>query len=220
MKKPTELKKTIIAGIAGNLMEWYDFAIYGYMVPIIGGLFFPSSDPVATLIATFSAFAAGYFARPLGGIIFGHIGDHYGRKPVLNLSIMLMGLSTFAIGLLPTTTQIGVSAAVLLVILRIMQGISVGGEYTGSITFVLEHSSPHRRGFFTSWIGVGGSLGFLLGSSVGTMMNIFFTLEQLSGWAWRLPFLSGIIIAGIGISSAVMSQSPRDLRISLYRMLL
>ena len=201
-------------------MEWYDFAIYGYMVPIIGGLFFPSSDPVATLIATFSAFAAGYFARPLGGIIFGHIGDHYGRKPVLNLSIMLMGLSTFAIGLLPTTTQIGVSAAVLLVILRIMQGISVGGEYTGSITFVLEHSSPHRRGFFTSWIGVGGSLGFLLGSSVGTMMNIFFTLEQLSGWAWRLPFLSGIIIAGIGISSAVMSQSPRDLRISLYRMLL
>lgn len=179
-------------------MEWYDFAIYGYMVPIVGSLFFPSDSQIATIIATFSAFAAGYFARPFGGIIFGHIGDRYGRRLVLTISITLMGLSTFLIGLLPTTIQIGATAAVLMVILRILQGISVGGEYTGSITFVLEHSVPNRRGFCTSWITVGGTTGFILGSGVGTLMNVLFTPEQLSGWAWRLPFLSGIVIAIFG----------------------
>ncbi len=191
-------KRAIVAGVAGNLMEWYDFAIYGYMVPIIGSLFFPSDDPVASIIATFSAFAAGYFARPIGGIIFGYIGDRYGRKVVLTLSVTLMGLSTFSIGLLPDTSQIGVAAAVLLVILRILQGISVGGEYTGSITFVLEHAPPERRGFATSWIGVGATLGFLIGSGVGTLMDELFTPEQLNSWAWRLPFLTGIVIAAIG----------------------
>ena len=115
-------KRTIVTGIVGNLMEWYDFAIYGYMVPVLGALFFPSEDPVASIIATFSAFAAGYFARPIGGIIFGHIGDRFGRKVVLMWSVALMGLSTFAIGLLPVHSQIGASAAVLLVILRILQG--------------------------------------------------------------------------------------------------
>lgn len=188
----------MVAGIAGNLMEWYDFAIYGYMVPIIGSLFFPSDDPVASILATFSAFAAGYLARPLGGLIFGHIGDRYGRKAVLNLSIVTMGLSTFGIGLLPTTLQIGVAGATLLVALRILQGISVGGEYTGSITFVLEHAPPHRRAFATSWIGVGASLGFLIGSGVGTLMQQVFTPEDLQGWAWRLPFLLGIVITAIG----------------------
>ena len=156
-------RRAIVAGVAGNLMEWYDFAIYGYMVPVIGALFFPSEDPVASIIATFSAFAAGYFARPIGGILFGYIGDKHGRKAVLMLSVTLMGLSTFSIGLLPVHSQIGASAAVLLVILRILQGISVGGEYTGSITFVLEHAPPGRRGLATSFIGVGASLGFLLG---------------------------------------------------------
>ena len=187
--------RTLATGIAGNLMEWYDFAIYGYMLPVIGALFFPSEDPVATIIATFSAFAAGYFARPVGGVIFGHIGDRYGRKTVLVWSVSLMGLSTFAIGLLPTYAQLGAGAAALLVMLRILQGISVGGEYTGSITFVLEHTKPNHRGLATSWIGVGASLGFLIGSGVGTLMTVFFSPDDLTGWAWRLPFLSGILIA-------------------------
>lgn len=198
MTEQANYKKTIVAGIAGNLMEWYDFAIYGYMVPIIGSLFFPSDDAVASILATFSAFAAGYLARPLGGVLFGHIGDRYGRKAVLNLSIMMMGLSTFAIGLLPDVSQIGVAAAGMLVCLRILQGISVGGEYTGSITFVLEHAPPNRRAFATSWIGVGGSLGFLIGSGVGTVMHEVFTEEELRSWAWRLPFLSGVLIAAVG----------------------
>lgn len=202
--------RTIVMGVSGNLMEWYDFAIYGYMVPVIGLLFFPAEDPVTTIIATFSAFAAGYFARPLGGIIFGHIGDRYGRKTVLLWSVCLMGASTFAIGLLPTFDQIGVSAAVLLVILRVLQGMSVGGEYTGSITFILETAKPHRRGMATSWIAVGGSLGFLIGSGVGTLMTVLFTPEELTDWAWRLPFLSGIVIAVIGyLLRRDVSEPPR-----------
>lgn len=191
-------KRTIVTGAAGNLMEWYDFAIYGYMVPIISVLFFPSDDPVASLIATFSAFAAGYFARPLGGIIFGHIGDKIGRKAVLTLSVTLMGISTFLIGLLPDASQIGTTAAVLLVILRIFQGISVGGEYTGSVTFVLEHAPAGHRAFATSWIAVGAVLGFVIGSGVGALMLSVFTQEELHDWAWRLPFLSGIVIAFAG----------------------
>ena len=191
-------RRTIVAGIAGNLMEWYDFAIYGYMVPVISGLFFPSDDPVASTIATFSAFAAGYFARPLGGVIFGHIGDRVGRKAVLTLSVTLMGLSTFLIGILPDASQIGPAAAVLLVLLRILQGLSVGGEYTGSVTFVLEHAPAKHRAFATSWIGVGASLGFLIGSGVGTLVMTIFSEDQLNTWAWRLPFLAGILIAVIG----------------------
>ena len=201
-------RRTLATGIAGNLMEWYDFAVYGYMVPIIGALFFPSDDPVASIIATFSAFAAGYFARPVGGLLFGYIGDRYGRKKVLVLSVSLMGFSTFAIGLLPTHAQIGAGAAALLVILRIFQGMSVGGEYTGSVTFVLEHSKPEKRAFSTSWIGVGTSLGFLIGSGVGTLMNEIFTAEQLTSWAWRLPFLSGIIIAVVGYLIRRHSPEP------------
>lgn len=197
-EQPTNYKRTIITGVIGNLMEWYDFAIYGYMVPIISTLFFPSEDPLASIIATFSAFAAGYFARPIGGIIFGHIGDRYGRKAMLMLSVGMMGISTFLIGLLPTHAQIGTTAGVLLVALRILQGVSVGGEYTGSITFVLENTPPKRRGFATSWIASGGSLGFLMGSGVGTLMVSIFTPDQLSGWAWRLPFLCGIVIALAG----------------------
>lgn len=191
-------RKTIVAGIAGNLMEWYDFAIYGYMVPVLSGLFFPSDDPFASTMATFGAFAAGYFARPLGGVLFGHIGDKIGRKAVLTLSVTLMGLSTFLIGVLPDASQIGTAAAVLLVLLRILQGLSVGGEYTGSVTFVLEHAPAKSRAFATSWIGVGASLGFLIGSGVGALVMSIFNEVQLHSWAWRLPFLAGILIAVIG----------------------
>ncbi|MEM8562122.1 MAG: MFS transporter [Pseudomonadota bacterium] len=191
-------RRTIVMGAAGNLLEWYDFAIYGYMVPIIGALFFPSDDPVATIIATFSAFAAGYFSRPLGAIVFGHLGDRYGRKLVLTWSVGLMGTATFCIGLLPTFEQIGYYAAIMLVVLRLLQGMSVGGEYTGSITFVMEHAKPNQRGIATSWLSVGGTVGFLVGSGVGTIMTLMFTADQLSAWAWRIPFLAGAIIAIFG----------------------
>lgn len=188
-------RRAIISGVSGNLMEWYDFAIYAYMVPVLSGLFFPSDNPLTSLIAAFSAFAAGYLARPLGAVWFGYLGDRYGRKLMLVVSVTLMGISTFAIGLLPDYSQLGVAAAVMLVILRILQGISVGGEYTGSLAFVMEHAPPEKRGFATSLICTGAVLGFLIGSGVGTLMMQLFSSEQLESWAWRLPFLSGILIA-------------------------
>ncbi|MBT5373479.1 MAG: MFS transporter, partial [Rhodospirillaceae bacterium] len=157
-------RKTILAGFIGNILEWYDFAVYGYFAPIIASHFFPSDDPTASLIATFGVFAAGYMARPIGGAIFGHIGDIYGRKLVLTLSVGLMGISTFLIGVLPDHAAIGVSASILLLILRLLQGLSVGGEFTGSIVFLVENARENRRGLTGSWANFGAILGFLIGS--------------------------------------------------------
>jgi len=191
-------QKNVAAGIIGNVLEWYDFAIYGYMVPVLSALFFPSDNPTVSIIAAFSAFAAGYFARPLGGVIFGWVGDKLGRKAVLTISVTMMGLATVSLGLLPTYSQIGLAAPILLVLLRIFQGISVGGEYTGSVTFVLEHAPKEKRGWLTSWISVGGGLGFLIGSGVGAILTSSFSSAELNNWAWRIPFLSGSIIAILG----------------------
>jgi MFS transporter, MHS family, proline/betaine transporter len=191
-------QKNVAAGVVGNVLEWYDFAVYGYMVPIISALFFPSENPTVSIIAAFSAFAAGYFARPLGGVMFGWIGDRLGRKAVLTISVTMMGVATVSIGFLPTYSQIGLAAPILLVMLRIFQGVSVGGEYTGSITFVLEHAPKEKRGWLTSWISVGGGLGFLIGSGVGAILTASFTSQELNDWAWRLPFLTGSVIAVLG----------------------
>src|SRR6478672_7169666 len=125
-------RRTVLAGIAGNVMEWYDFAVYGYFAPIIGQHFFPSDDPAASLIAAFGVFAAGFLMRPVGGLVFGHIGDRVGRKAALTLSVLAMAIPTFLIGVLPGHAQIGAAAAILLVLLRMVQGLSVGGEYTTS----------------------------------------------------------------------------------------
>ena len=191
-------RRNVAAGVIGNVLEWYDFAVYGYMVAIISGLFFPSSDPTVSIIAAFSAFAAGYFARPLGGAIFGWIGDRYGRKVVLTASVTMMGVATVSMGFLPTYSQVGIIAPILLVLLRIFQGISVGGEYTGSITFVMEHAPKDRRGWLTSWVGVGAVLGFLIGSGVGALLTANFSETQMSEWGWRIPFIAGGLIAILG----------------------
>ncbi len=190
-----KVRKNAFAGAIGNVMEWYDFAAYAYMAPIMSSVFFPSSDPFASLLATYGAFAAGYMARPLGALAFGHIGDKFGRKRLLVLSVWLMGAATVSIGLLPTHDQVGPLAAVLLVLLRILQGCSVGGEFTGSSTFVVEHAPSSRRGFFASWIVVGCTAGFLAGSGVATLLSNVLGQEVLEDWAWRLPFLSGGLIA-------------------------
>ena len=135
------------------MLEWYDFAVYGTLALILGKLFFPADDPVASLLAAFGVFAIGYAARPLGGIVLGHVGDRIGRKPALILSVMMMGAGTTAIGFLPTHSEIGTTAAVLLVVLRILQGLSVGGEYPGSIVFLAEHAPAARRGAMVRTIG-------------------------------------------------------------------
>ncbi|MEH6544859.1 MAG: MFS transporter [Sneathiella sp.] len=188
-------RRNIVSGAIGNTLEWYDFAVYGTMAPIIGKLFFPDNDPFTSLLAAFAVFAIGYIARPLGGILLGHMADKIGRKPALIFSVAMMGIGTTAIGLLPTHNEIGTSAAILLVLLRILQGLSVGGEYPSSIVFLAEHSSDDRRAFNTSWPMFGSVLGFLLGSSLCSLFSNILGSAEFQAWGWRLPFLFGSVIA-------------------------
>lgn len=189
---------TILAGVMGNVLEWYDFAVYGFFAPVLGKLFFPSEDPTTSLIASFGAFAAGFMMRPVGGAVFGYIGDRVGRKRALNLSVLLMAIPTFMIGLMPTYAQVGVSAAVILVILRMLQGLSVGGEYTSSIVYLAESAPEGKRGLFTSASVLGGTGGILLGSFLGSIITDMMTEAQLQSWGWRIPFLLGILVAAVG----------------------
>lgn len=192
------VRKVLAAGLIGNILEWYDFAVYGFFAAIIGEQFFPSDDPTVSLIAAFGAFAAGFLMRPVGAIFFGRIGDVVGRKKMLFLSVMLMAIPTFIIGLLPTHEKIGYAAAILMVVMRMLQGLSVGGEYTGSIVFLVEHAPPHKRGFFSSFSMIGATLGILMGSGIGALITGLLTEAQLESWGWRLPFLIGISIGLIG----------------------
>lgn len=191
-------KMTIVAGMIGNVLEWYDFAIYGFFAPILGKLFFPSEDPTTSLIASFGAFAAGFLMRPIGGALFGHIGDRYGRKRALNLSVLMMAIPTFLIGVMPTHAQIGVGAAIILVLLRMLQGLSVGGEYTSSIVYLAESAPKGKRGLYTSMSIIGGTGGILLGSFFGSILTSMLTEVQMQTWGWRIPFLLGILVAGVG----------------------
>ena len=159
--------RVLLAGLIGNVMEWYDFAVYGYFATVIGREFFPSSDPAASLIAAFGAFAAGFLVRPLGGVVFGRIGDLAGRQVALKLSVMVMAVPTVLMGLLPTHSQIGIAAPIAVVLLRIVQGLSVGGEYTSSIIFLSENAPERQRGFYAIWGLWGSVLGMLLGSGFG-----------------------------------------------------
>ncbi len=203
------LKRALRAAVVGNALEWYDFAIYGYLAPVIGRLFFPSDDAWASLLAAFGVFAAGYLARPLGGALFGHIGDRVGRKTSLVISILAMGAATVAIGFLPTHADIGLAAAVLLVTLRIVQGLSVGGEYTGSVVFLAEQASPEHRGLVCAFSLVGAVCGFLTGSLVAALVSDLAGQAGLEDWGWRLPFLLGGLIAVVGlVLRRQLSESP------------
>jgi MFS transporter, MHS family, proline/betaine transporter len=199
MPTTSELRKNVLAGVIGNVLEWYDFAIYGFLAPILGRRFFPADDQVASLLAAFSVFAIGCAARPLGAAFFGHIGDKVGRKPALMISVIAMGLATFSIGVLPDHAQIGVTATIALVVLRIAQGLSVGGEYTGSIVFVCEHAPLETRGYLASWPQFGCDAGFLLGSGLGAMTSTMLGEAAMESWGWRLPFILGAVIAVCGI---------------------
>lgn len=189
---------TLLAGIAGNVLEWYDFAVYGFFAPVFAKLFFPSEDPTVSLIASFGAFAAGFLMRPVGAAFFGYIGDKIGRKKALNLSVMLMAIPTFLIGLMPTHAHIGVTATVALVLLRMAQGLSVGGEYTSSIVYLAESAPKGKRGLFTSASMTGATGGILLGSFVGGLISGMLDESQLHSWGWRIPFLLGVVVAGVG----------------------
>lgn len=188
-------RRTALSGAIGSVMEWYDFAIFVYLAPIISTIFFPSKDSLGSLTATYAIFAFGFVSRPFGAIVYGHVGDCMGRKPVLILSVAMMGGATFCVGLLPTFDQLGPTAVIALIILRIFQGFSVGGEFPGSTAFIIELSPPKRRGFFGSWIVSGSGIGFLIGSASAVATAYFLGPDDLADWGWRIPFLGGGVIA-------------------------
>jgi MHS family proline/betaine transporter-like MFS transporter len=192
-------RRAIIAGVAGNVMEWYDFSVYGYFAANIGRHFFPAQDAVSSLIAAFGVFAAGFLMRPLGSLLFGHIGDKVGRKMALTASVALMAIPTFLIGALPSYQQIGVTASVLLVLMRLLQGLSVGGEYTISSIFLVEHSAAGRRGFFGSFAEVGACSGVLLGSALSGLVTTVLDRAMVESWGWRIPFLIGLTVGIVGL---------------------
>jgi MHS family proline/betaine transporter-like MFS transporter len=192
-------RRAIIAGVAGNVMEWYDFSVYGYFAANIGRHFFPAQDTVSSLIAAFGVFAAGFLMRPLGGLLFGYIGDKMGRKMALTTSVALMAIPTFLIGALPTFQQIGVTASVLLVLMRLFQGLSVGGEYTISAVFLVEHSAAGHRGFFGSFAEVGACTGILLGSAFSGLVTTVLDRAMVDSWGWRIPFLIGVTVGIVGL---------------------
>lgn len=191
-------KRVILSCMVGNALEWYDFALYGYFATTIGQLFFPKFSMVASLMATFGVFAAGFIMRPLGGIIFGHIGDKIGRKSALLWSIYLMAIPTTFIGLLPTYEQIGWLAPFFLTAIRLLQGLSMGGEFSGSMIFVVENAQQNNRGLYGSWVVFSLLVGILVGAIIATSLCYFLSEGQLMSWGWRLPFLLSAVGGIIG----------------------
>ena len=196
---PQTPTRRLVAGFAGNVMEWFDFAVYGYFAPVIGQTFFPSDDKVTSLLAAFGVFASGFLARPIGAVFFGHLGDRYGRPLVLKVSVILMGTATFSMGLLPGYATVGATAPILLTLLRLAQGFSVGGEYTGSVVYLVEEAPVGRRGRMSAFAALGAVAGFLLGSSLGTAVTLYCTEAELAAWGWRIPFLFGVVIAAVAM---------------------
>ena len=191
-------RRVVAAGIAGNVMEWYDFSVYGFFARTIGHLYFPTDDPTTSLLAAFGVFAVGFLMRPLGAILFGHIGDRVGRGPALLWSVIVMAVPTFVIGILPTYAQIGIAASILMLLCRILQGLAVGGEYTSSAVFLAETADPDKRGAASAWAPFGAVAGILLGSAVGAAIMNAMPLEDVVAWGWRIPFLLGVLVGFVG----------------------
>jgi MHS family proline/betaine transporter-like MFS transporter len=200
-------RKLAIAGMAGNILEWYDFSIYGFFAYAIGINFFPSHHASSSLIDAFGVFAAGFLMRPVGALVFGHIGDRHGRQRALTLSVVAMAVPTVAIGLLPTYSQIGVTAPILLVVLRLIQGLSVGGEYTTSVVFMIEGAHSNRRGMMGAFGTAAAFCGVMIGSAVGAIVAATMSPAALQSWGWRLPFLAGITI---GVAGYFIRRELRD----------
>jgi metabolite-proton symporter len=194
------IRPVILASFIGTTIEWYDFFLYGTAAALIfNRLFFPNVDPLVGTLSSFGTFAVGFVARPLGGLVFGHYGDRLGRRSMLVYSLVIMGVATFLIGLLPTYASIGVWAPVLLVVLRCAQGIGVGGEWGGAVLMAVEHSPPGRRGLSGSWPQMGVPAGLFLSTVVFAVCSSQMTDEQFLAWGWRLPFLLSLALIAVGI---------------------
>ena len=206
--EPT-LRRVIFASSLGTLFEWYDFYLYGSLAVFFGGLFFPAGNDRAALLASLATFGAGFGVRPLGALVFGRIGDLVGRKYTFLITIFTMGLSTALIGLLPTYASVGIVAPILLVTLRLAQGLALGGEYGGAATYVAEHVPDARRGWYTSFIQTTATLGFFLSLAVIGGCRLAFGAEAFKEWGWRVPFLASTVLLGVSVWIRLkMSESP------------
>lgn len=212
--------KIISASSVGTLIEWYDFYIFGSLATVIANQFFPKTNPTAALLSTLATFAAGFIVRPFGALVFGRLGDIIGRKYTFLLTLVIMGGSTFAIGLVPSYERIGFAAPIIILILRLLQGLALGGEYGGAATYVAEHSPLHKRGFYTSWIQTTATLGLLL--SLGVILitrqslssDSETSIQKFNDWGWRIPFWLSIILVGVSIYIRLkMKESPLFARI-------
>lgn len=192
-------KKALVAACVGNFIEYYDFVIYGYFASVIARLFFPADNEAASLLLTFAVFAISYASRPLGGLIFGHLGDKYGRKTPLAVAVLLIAASTTVIGLLPTYSSIGLAAPIILTAARLIQGISVGGEYGGATSFIAEYAPRNRRGFYTGWQTFTIGFALLVGGGVASIITGALSTEDLLVWGWRLPFFAGLPLGLVGL---------------------
>ncbi len=207
--------QVIAASSVGTLIEWYDFYIFGSLTPIIAAQFFPKTNPTAALLSTLATFAAGFIVRPFGALVFGRLGDLVGRKYTFLLTLIIMGGSTFAIGLIPGYASIGFAAPLLILLLRLLQGLALGGEYGGAATYVAEHAPPGKRGYFTSWIQTTATLGLLLSlgiilvtrKSLDAQQDI--SIAKFEDWGWRIPFLVSILLVGVSVYIRMkMKESP------------
>ena len=207
--------KVIGASSLGTLIEWYDFYIFGSLAVVIANQFFPKTNPTAALLSTLATFAAGFIVRPFGALVFGRLGDMVGRKYTFLLTLVLMGGSTFAIGCIPNYDSIGFLAPILVLLLRLIQGLALGGEYGGAATYVAEHSPAHRRGYFTSWIQTTATLGLFISLGVILLTRHFLdadpakSIAKFNDWGWRIPFWISILLVGLSIYIRMrMAESP------------
>jgi len=195
----TPLRRVIMASLVGTAIEWYDFFLYGSAAALVfSHVFFPQTDPFIGTLLAFGTYAVGFVARPIGGIVFGHYGDRIGRKKLLMLSLVLMGVATVLIGLLPGYAQIGIWAPILLIVLRLVQGFAVGGEWGGAVVMAAEHGDAARRGFWASWPQAGVAIGNLLAAGVLALMAVLQNEEDFLSWGWRVPFLLSILLVVVG----------------------
>jgi MHS family proline/betaine transporter-like MFS transporter len=202
-RTPRSVRRGVVAGVVGNMLEWYDFALFGFFAQQIGHHFFPANNPTASLLAAFGTFAAGFIMRPVGGALFGWVGDRYGRKQALVWSVLAMAFPSFFIGLLPGAAAIGIWAPILLLLFRLLQGLAVGGEYMASAVFLVEGAEPGRRGWMGSWGPLGASAGTLMGSAAGAVVNAIMSPEDVLAYGWRIPFLVGL---GVGLGGIMIRR--------------
>src|SRR5437660_1943666 len=199
-RKSSSIRQVATASLIGTSIEWYDFFLYGTATALVfNKLFFPTLSPLAGQLAAFATFWVGFGARPIGGIFFGHFGDKIGRKNMLILTILIMGIGTFLIGCLPTYSSINIFAPILLVVLRFAQGFAVGGEWGGAVLMATEHSPADRRGFYGSWPQMGVPMGLLLSSLIFSLTTSVFSKQDFLSFGWRVPFLLSIVVVAVGL---------------------